>query len=68
MSELHPRANRSPTSLASLFRAPIPISSIRLGTTCRANLTAMSHMGLAQQLNLSNQLSAQGVDYMLGGE
>ena len=28
----------------------------------------MSHMGLAQQLNLSNQPSAQGVDYILGAD
>ena len=28
----------------------------------------MSHMGLAQQLNLSNQPAAQGVDYILGAD
>jgi sulfur-oxidizing protein SoxB len=28
----------------------------------------LSHMGLAQQLNLSNQPSAQGVDYILGAD
>ena len=28
----------------------------------------VSHMGLAQQLNLSNQPSAQGVDYILGAD
>jgi 2',3'-cyclic-nucleotide 2'-phosphodiesterase (5'-nucleotidase family) len=28
----------------------------------------LSHMGLAQQLNLANQLYARGVDYILGGD
>jgi 5''-nucleotidase/2'',3''-cyclic phosphodiesterase and related esterases len=43
------------------------VKLLREGKGCHL-VFVMAHMGLAQQLNLSNQPSAQGVDYILGAD
>ena len=43
------------------------VKVLREGKGCHL-VFVMAHMGLAQQLNLSNQPSAQGVDYILGAD